>query len=198
MKKYASADDYIASCPEWETQLRLLRSIVLKNPFVKETIKWNIPVFTVHGKNVLGLSGFKSHVGLWFFQGALLQDEANVLVNAQEGKTQAMRHWKFTATDTISESLVLSYVNEAVQHQKDGKMVVIKKDTTIVIPDELKVVFEADSTLKIAFEKLSNYNQKEYATYISTAKRVTTKESRLEKIIPMILAGKGLNDKYKN
>ncbi|MBC8757335.1 YdeI/OmpD-associated family protein [Kordia sp. YSTF-M3] len=197
MKKYASVDEYIADFPEWEEKLRLLRSIVLKNPSIKETIKWNIPVFTVDGKNILGLSAFKSHVGLWFFQGALLKDEAKVLVNAQEGKTQAMRHWKFTALDAIPEALVKVYIDEAVQYQKDGKTVVMTKTSTFALPDELKTAFEANSSLKTAFEKLSNYNQKEYATYITTAKRVATKESRLQKIIPMILEGKGLNDKYK-
>ncbi|QHI35542.1 hypothetical protein IMCC3317_08880 [Kordia antarctica] len=197
MKKYASAEEYIASFPEWAAKLHVLRNIVLKNSAVKETIKWNIPVFTVDGKNILGLSAFKSHVGLWFYQGALLKDEANLLVNAQEGKTQAMRHWKFTVADIIPEDLVKVYIDEAVQYQIDGKTVVMKKDTSIVISNELKVAFEADKKLETAFEKLSNYKQKEYAEYISTAKRVATKESRLKKIIPMILEGKGLNDSYR-
>jgi len=198
MKKYTSANEYIVSFPEWEDMLHLLRSIVLKNADVVETIKWNIPVFTVNGKNVIGLSAFKSHVGLWFFQGALLKDEANVLVNAQEGKTQAMRHWKFTASDTIPEGLVKVYIDEAVQYQKEGKTVEMKKKSTVYeLPNELKVAFEANSNLKTAFKKLSNYKQKEYAEYITSAKRVATKENRLQKIIPMILEGKGLNDKYK-
>jgi len=186
MKKYASADEYIASFPEWEDKLCLLRSLVLKNPAIKETIKWNIPVFTVNGKNVVGLSAFTSHIGLWFFQGALLKDEAKVLMNAQEGKTQAMRHWKFTSDDTIPEALVKTYVDEAVQHQKDGKTVKITKTNTFIIPDELNVAFKANSELKTAFKKLSNYHQKEYCEYISSAKRVATKESRLQKIIPLI------------
>lgn len=197
MKKFQTVESYILNFPEWEEKLRLLRSIVLKNPAIKETIKWNIPVFTVDGKNILGLSAFKSHVGLWFYQGALLDDESNVLVNAQEGKTQAMRHWKFAASDQIPEALVNVYVDEAVQYQKDGKTVVLKKDTSIVLPNELKVAFNVNSSLKTAFKKLSNYNQKEYCEYISAAKRVATKESRLQKIIPMIMECKGLNDKYK-
>ncbi len=197
MKKFQTVESYILNFPEWEEKLRLLRSIVLKNPAIKETIKWNIPVFTVNGKNVVGLSAFTSYVGLWFFQGALLIDEAKVLVNAQEGKTQAMRHWKFSASDPIPEALVNVYVDEAVQYQKDGKTVVLKKDTSIVLPNELKVAFNVNSSLKTAFKKLSNYNQKEYCEYISAAKRVATKESRLQKIIPMIMECKGLNDKYK-
>jgi uncharacterized protein YdeI (YjbR/CyaY-like superfamily) len=198
MKKFKTVEAYILNFPEWEDKLRLLRNIILKNAHTEETLKWNIPVYTVDGKNIIGLSAFKSHVGLWFFQGALLKDGAKVLVNAQEGKTQAMRHWKFKASDAISEALVQHYIDEAVQYQKDGKTVLMKKKSTVVeLPIELKAAFDSNHSLKIAFEALSNYKQKEYIEYIATAKRVATKESRLAKILPMILDGKGLNDKYK-
>ena len=198
MKKYESIEDYLQSFPEWETKLRLLRSIILKNTALEEGFKWNIPVYMVDGKNILGLSAFKSYVGLWFYQGALLKDKAKVLVNAQEGKTKAMRHWKFTDTDAISESLIQSYIDEAVVYQKAGKTVPMgPKSTIISIPDELNSVLNTNSSLKTAFEALPNYKQREYTEHIATAKRVTTKESRLEKIIPMILQGKGLNDKYR-
>ncbi|MEM6687619.1 MAG: DUF1801 domain-containing protein [Bacteroidota bacterium] len=197
MKKYTSVENYIQSFPEWEEKLRLLQQIILKNPNVAETVKWSIPVYTVKGKNVLGIGTFKSHAGLWFFQGALLKDTANVLVNAQEGKTQAMRHWKFAASETIPEDLVQSYIDEAVQNQLDGKTVKFKKDQTVEIPELLATAFSEDAALAKAFQKLANYKQKEYIEHIVTAKREATKQNRLQKIIPMILEGKGLNDKYK-
>jgi uncharacterized protein YdeI (YjbR/CyaY-like superfamily) len=197
MKKPKSVEAFLQNYPEWETQLRTFQRIILENPNVTETVKWNIPVYTVKGKNVLGIGAFKSHAAIWFFQGALLKDASNVLVNAQEGKTQAMRHWKFTATDVMDESLIKSYIDEAVQNQLEGKTVTFKKEQTLEIPELLANAFTADSTLKEAFQKLSNYKQKEYIEHIASAKRETTKQSRLEKIIPMILEGKGLNDKYK-
>lgn len=197
MKKHKSVSAYLQSFPEWEDKLRTLQQIILKNPDVEETLKWNIPVYTVKGKNVVGISAFKSHAGVWFYQGALLKDEANVLVNAQEGKTQAMRHWKFAASDTIPENLVRKYIDEAVQNQKEGKTVIFKKAQTIEVPEELTAILNSDLALQEAFQKLTNYKQKEYIEHIATAKRAATKQSRLEKIIPMILEGKGLNDKYR-
>ncbi|MEM6720687.1 MAG: DUF1801 domain-containing protein [Bacteroidota bacterium] len=197
MKKYTSVEHYIESFPEWEEKLRLLQRLILENPNVAETVKWSIPVYTVNGKNVLGIGTFKSHAGLWFFQGALLKDTSKVLVNAQEGKTQAMRHWKFAASDSIPEKLVTSYINEAVQNQLDGKMVKFKKEQHLEIPELLATAFAEDANLEAAFQKLANYKKKDYIEHIANAKREATKQSRLAKIIPMILEGKGLNDKYK-
>ncbi|MGH1383445.1 YdeI/OmpD-associated family protein [Kordia sp.] len=197
MKKHKSVSAYVQSFPEWEDKLRTFQQIILKNPDVEETLKWNIPVYTVNEKNVVGFSAFKTHAGLWFYHGALLTDKANVLVNAQEGKTQAMRHWKFSASDTIPEDLVKKYIDEAVQNQKEGKTVTFKKKEAVEIPEELTAVFTSDSTVQEAFHKLTNYKQKEYIEHIATAKRAATKQSRLDKIIPMILEGKGLNDKYR-
>ncbi|WP_430408880.1 YdeI/OmpD-associated family protein [Kordia sp.] len=198
MKKFKSVEAYVQSFPEWEDKLRLLRSIILKNHDIEEGFKWSMPVYMVDGKNLIGLGSFKTHISVWFFQGALLKDAANVLVNAQEGKTKAMRHMKFTNSAVISESLIQRYIDEAVQYQKEGKTVPkVRKSVKLIIPDELKSEFDKNTALKTAFETLSNYKQKEYSEYISTAKRTATKESRLEKIIPMILDGKGLNDKYK-
>lgn len=197
MKKHTSVETYIDSFPEWEDKLRLLRKIVLENSAVTETLKWNIPVYTVNGKNVVGLGAFKSHAALWFFQGALLKDASNVLVNAQEGKTQAMRHWKFFPSDEILPELVKEYIDKAVQNQKEGKVVIMKKSPTLAFPEELKAALEESTDLQKAFQKLANYKQKEYIEHIATAKRITTKESRLKKIIPMILDGIGLSDKYR-
>ncbi len=165
---------------------------------MKETIKWGTPTYTIDGKNVIGLTAFKSYVGIWFHQGVFLKDDQGKLINAQEGKTKGLRQWRFSSYEEIEKDLVLQYVLEAIQNQKDGKEIIIKKPSTnINVPEELKVILEANKDLKNSFEKLPRFKQKEYAEYITNAKRDTTKATRLEKITPMILRGVGLGDKYR-
>lgn len=119
-----------------------------------------------------------------------------MLINAQEGKTRGMRQWRFDDVGQIDESLILQYLEEAIQNQKAGREIKPEKKA-LVIPDELKEALSADSTLTEAYDALTPGKRKEYAEYISEAKRLATKLSRLDKIKPMILSGKGLNDKYK-
>ena len=147
---------------------------------------------------MVGLGAFKSYVGIWFFQGVFLKDKKKVLVNAQEGKTKAMRQWRFSSEKEIDEKLVLEYLDEAIQNQKDGKEIKPARKKTFSLPDELVDYFSKNENVKIAFGKLTPGKKREYAEYISEAKRPDTKMKRLEKIAPMILAGAGLYDKYKN
>ncbi len=175
-----------------------LRELVIKTD-LEETFKWMFPTYTLNGKNVLAICKFKGHFGIWFFNGVFLSDSKNVLENAQEGKTQAMRHWKFKSKDEIKEKMVSAYINEAIENERKGIRLAPKKKQAIVVvlPKELKIAFENNPDLKKAFHTLSPSRQKEYAEYISGAKREQTKEARLLKIPPMILEGKGLNDKYR-
>ncbi len=132
------------------------------------------------------------------FNGVFLKDKHNMLVNAQENKTKALRQMRFKSIKEIDKDLVLQYVKEAIENQKLGKEIKPergKKET--IIPKELKVLLDADKKLKLAFENLTPFKQREYCEYISSAKREITKQSRLNKIKPMILEGCGLNDKYK-
>jgi len=94
MKKYTSVEEYIEEGSKWTNELRELRRILLKTEF-EETLKWSIPTYTINGKNVAGIAGFKDYFGIWFFNGVFLKDEEKVLINAQEGKTKAMRQWRF-------------------------------------------------------------------------------------------------------
>ena len=199
MKKASSVEEYIENHSEFSTQLNSLRQLLITTE-LEETIKWNAPTYSIKGKNVVGLGAFKNHYCLWFFNGVFLKDEANVLVNAQEGKTKALRQMRFEADDTVNSNLVLSYVKEAIQNQKLGKAIKATrtKKEDFTIPTELEFAFKGDNNLKNAFEKLSPSKQKEYCNYISEAKRESTKVSRLEKITPMIMQLKGLHDKYKN
>ncbi|TCK66646.1 uncharacterized protein YdeI (YjbR/CyaY-like superfamily) [Winogradskyella wandonensis] len=198
MKKVYSVEEYIETNNHFEKELELLREIVLKTE-LNEAIKWSAPVYDLNGKNVLGLGAFKNHFCIWFFNGVFLKDEHNLLVNAQEGKTKALRQMRFETIDDINKNLVLDYVKEAIENQRAGKEIKVeRKGKTVDIPEELKACLNNDQDLQLAFSALTPGKQREYCEYISSAKREATKVSRLEKITPMILNGVGLNDKYKN
>jgi len=164
-----------------------------------ETYKWNFPTYMINNKNVIAINKFKNHFGIWFFNGVFLSDPNKVLENAQEGKTMAMRHWKFTSLEGIDKKDITSYINEAIANQKKGLQVKVEKKpkTKIVIPVHLSITLENNEDIKTAFNKLTYSKQKDYAEYIATAKQEKTKLSRLEKIIPLILVGRGLHDQYK-
>ncbi len=183
----------------FKKELLILRKLVLSTN-LDETFKWRVPTYTHNNKNVLSLGKFKKHYGIWFFNGVFLTDPNKVLRNAQEGKTKAMRQWKFTTEDKIVPDLIIAYCNEAIENEKKGiKLPTSKKKTsTLVIPALLANVLNKRPELNIAFKKLTAYKQKEYAEYIAFAKQEKTKITRLEKIIPLIEKGIGLNDKYRN
>jgi len=126
MKKPKSVDAYIADEENWQEELVYLRELILSTG-LDEQIKWLFPCYTLKNKNVVGLAAFKDYFGLWFYQGAILTDPHNKLVNAQEGKTQAMRQWRMYDKAEIDHDLVMSYLNEAIDNEKAGKKVIITK-----------------------------------------------------------------------
>ncbi len=196
MKKSKSVEDFLKQHMEWASALKPLREVALSTG-LEETIKWGAPVYTWNGKNIIGLGAFKSYVGVWFYQGVFLKDEAKRLINAQEGKTKALRQWRFANADEIEEDVLRSYIFEAIENQKLGKEVKPERKKGVDIPLELAGALKENLDLKEAFGNFTPGKQREFAAYISEAKRAATKISRLEKIVPMILAGIGLNDKYK-
>ncbi len=197
MSKPKSVDAYIEGRENFQDLLTKLRKLALSTD-LKETIKWGMPTYTINGKNVIGISAFKNHAGIWFFQGALLKDKSGVLRNAQEGKTQAMRQWVFTQISELNEDLILSYINEAIDNEKKGKRVILKRtDKSLEMPAALSEAFNKNKKAKQSFDQLTKGRQKDYAEYISSAKREATVQSRLAKILPMIISGIGLNDQYK-
>lgn len=175
-------------------QLDILRNTLLHCGLI-ETFKWSFPTYTLKNKNIVSIGSFKEHYALWFFQGVFLSDHAKILTNAQEGKTKAMRHWKFT-TEEIDTDLVKRYVLEAIDNQKKGLEVKRQRDTSYTIPPELLGQLSQNTSVVEAFYNLTKGKQKEYANYIADAKQEKTRLKRMDKIIPMILAGKGLNDRY--
>lgn len=194
----SKVDEYIAKKENWSKELKLLRTVFDVLP-VEETIKWGAPVYVFKGKNIVGLSAFKNYCGLWFFQGSLLKDKDKVFVNAQEGKTKAMLQWRFNSIDEINTAQIKEYVLEAIENVKLGKEIKpIKTSKPVNIPEELQQELNTNKELSISFNTFSLSKQREYANYITEAKRASTKLKRLEKIIPMIITGVGLHDKYKN
>jgi uncharacterized protein YdeI (YjbR/CyaY-like superfamily) len=197
MEKIETVDQNIQSHPRWLEILLDLREL-LNATVLTETIKWGGPVYTLDGKNLLGIGAFKNHSALWFFQGALLQVNTNLLINAQEGKTKALRQIRFEAGSKIDKQELLKYIEETISLHKQGKKIKPDLKKGILIPSELSEFFEANSELKKAFSNLTPGKQRAYADYITKAKREETKQKRIEKIIPMIKVGIGLNDNYKN
>ena len=190
-------EEYIVKKEKWTKELANLRSVLLELS-LEEAIKWGAPTYLYKGKNIVGIAGFKNYFGLWFFQGGLLKDGAKVLENAQEGKTQAMRQWRFYEEKDINKDLIKAYVLESIKNFEDGKEIKPNRNKALIIPQELQNLLKDNSQLKNAFESLTKGKQREYADHISEAKREATKQKRLEKITPMIISGVGLHDKYKN
>lgn len=198
MKFAKSIEEYFAMNQQWEKELLLLREIMLSSE-AEETLKWGAPTYTINKKNVAGLGAFKSYVGIWFHQGVFLKDKHKKLLNAQEGKTKALRQWRFDSVEEITENaaLIKSYLEEAIENQKAGKSVKAEKKSELVLPEELQLAFKEDANLKTSFDQFTPGRKREFAEYVSEAKRAATRQSRMEKIKPMILAGIGLNDKYR-
>ena len=182
----------------WEQELDILARL-LEETGMESRIKWNHPVYFHAGRNVASCSGFKHHCSLWFFDGALLTDGEGVLENAQEGRTQAMRHWKFRKGDPIPEDTVAAYLREAMANAERGLTVTKAplRAEDIVWCDLLQAAFDTDPDFMAAMHKLTPGRQRDYNVHIGEAKREATQLSRLEKIRPLVLAGHGLHDKYR-
>lgn len=187
---------YFAKEGPFKKGIAILRGLANKTG-LEERYKWGVPIYTIANKNVLGILVFKNHFGIWFFDGAFLKDPKKVLENAQEGKTKAMRQWKFNSIDEIDAEGVLAYMQEAIANRKKGITLVPKRKKNVEIPTLLKEALAKKPNYKKAFDGLSPFKQREYGEYISGAKQDRTKLSRLEKILPMIAQGVGLNDAYR-
>ncbi len=181
---------------KWSEALVLLADILAKTE-LEHTIKWGADTYTFNGTNVVAFHGFKDFFSLWFYNGVFMSDPYNVLITASEGKTKSLRQWRFTALEQIDEAKILQYVSEAIEIEQQGLRLAPEKPKAIEIPEELEKTFGAQPDLEEAFNKLSPGKQKEYCEYIASAKQEATRISRLEKCIPLILNGSGLNDKYR-
>jgi uncharacterized protein YdeI (YjbR/CyaY-like superfamily) len=181
--------------PQWNELTEQLKSIIAKTELV-HTIKWGGDIYTIDNKNIVGVAAFKSHVALWFFNGAFLEDPCNVLINASEGKTKALRQWRFTAKDKVNEKRIIEYLRAAIANEKKGVKLKPEKKSTPELPEILSSALNKHRLLK-AFNALTPFKQREFIEHIVAAKRVSTQQERVEKAIPLIAEGIGLNDKYR-
>jgi uncharacterized protein YdeI (YjbR/CyaY-like superfamily) len=174
----------------WAAEIAEMRR-VLADLAMTEACKWGKPTYTVDGKNVVILQGFKEYFGLGFFQGALMKDPEKVLVRL--GRVQAGRVMKFTTvTDiTAKAATIQAYVREAIAVEKAGLRVVRTKTSDLPFPEELTERFRRDPRFKRAFEALTPGRQRGYLYHFAAAKQTATRVARIEKARPAVLEGRG-------
>ncbi len=198
MGKLKLVDAYVLKHEKWSQALDLLRESILLVG-MEECYKWSAPVYAFKKKNVVGLGAFKNHFGVWFFNGVLLKDVSEKLHNAQEGKTTAMRQWRFHSLEEVVENLeeIEMYLRESMANVEVGNVMMPRIKKVLIIPQELEDEFQKVTGLKSAFDELNLTKKREFVAHLDSAKREKTKIDRLNKIVPMIWEGKGLNDKYR-
>ena len=202
-KSTNTVDEYIANLTQWHDEVARLREIIL-SAGLDETIKWGTPVYTAPGPdgkpaNIVGIVAFKAHFALWFYQGALLSDPDRILTITEGGKAKAMRQWRFEAPKDIKPRPIKAYVKEAAALAAEGQAIKPeRRGDGVELPPELATALKSKPKIRKAFDALTPGKRREYAAHIAEAKRDATKRSRIEKILPMIEAGVGLHDKYKN
>ena len=180
---------------QWQEEYLMLRKIIL-DCGLKEELKWGVPCYTLSGKNVVLMHGFKEYCALLFHKGALLKDTDSILVQQTEN-VQAARQIRFTGTEEIEEleAVLKAYIFEAMEVEKAGLKVELKKTRDFDSPEELQQVLEENPEFKTAFESLTPGRQRGYILYFAAPKQSKTRVSRIEKYWDQILKGKGLNDK---
>lgn len=188
-------DQYIGKHLKFEALLYTLRNILLESG-LEETIKWGAPTYILNNKNLIGLAAFKNHVSLWFHQGVFLKDECQVLINAQE-KTKYMRQMRFKCLYDLDENVVRQYINECVLNAKNVTPILPQNKKLLILPESLLAAVESNQEVKSTFEALSLSKKREFGEYIAEAKRESTVNARLNKVMELLARGQGLNDKYK-
>jgi uncharacterized protein YdeI (YjbR/CyaY-like superfamily) len=189
-----AVDDYIDNAQKWREALTALRAIVLDCQ-LDETIKWGVPCYTFQGRNVVLMHTFKEYCALLFHKGALLSDPAGLLIQQTEN-TQATRQIRFTNALEVSErkASLQAYIHEALELEKAGAQVSLKKTVDYSVPAEFQRQLDENAELKTAFGSLTPGRQRAYLLHFAAPKQAKTRESRIEKCVPQILAGKGLTD----
>lgn len=187
-------DFFFEKANSWQKEFQKLRNIVL-DCGLEETLKWGQPCYTYQNSNVVLIHGFKEYCALLFFKGALLNDSNAILIQQTEN-VQAARQVRFTNLKDITkiEKTLKAYIYEAIEAEKAGLKVVLKKTAAFKMPDEFKNKLAKNTALKKAFEALTPGRQRAYLLHFAQPKQSATRESRIEKYTPHILAGKGLND----
>ena len=187
-------DFYFKKAGPWQEEVEQLRAIVLSCG-LDEELKWGSPCYVFEKKNVVLIHTFKEYCALLFFKGALLKDPRGILVQQSEN-VQAARQIRFTDVNEIikKQRVLKAYIQNAIEVEKAGLKVALRKTTEYSIPDELRRMFEKNQGLRKAFYALTPGRQRGYLLHFSSAKQSKTREARIEKNIPRILEGYGLDD----
>ena len=187
-------DVQVPYAKKWQKEAGKLRKIVLDCDLVVE-IKWSKLCFTYQKKNVAIVIPLKESCALSFFKGALLKDPKHILQKI--GQAQAGRWIKFTSVKEITamQSTLRNYIYEAIEVEESGKEVILKKISEYPVPEELQARLDAAPGLRAAFEALTPGRRKSYIFHVSGAKQVKTRAARVEKCVPMILSGRGFNER---
>lgn len=188
------ADWYFTKNKTWQEEIEVLRTIVLSCGLTEE-LKWGCPCYTFEKRNIVLIHVFKEYCAYLFFKGALLKDDNNILVQQTEN-VQAGRQVRFTNVKEIvkNEKMLKAYIYEAIEVEKAGLKVPLKKTTEFKMPEEFEKKLAKDKALKTAFYALTPGRQRGYLLHFSQPKQSRTREARIEKSIQQILDGKGLND----
>ncbi len=187
-------DFYFSKAGKWQKEIKKLRTILLDCDLVEE-VKWGCPCYMFEKKNIVLIHTFKEYCALLFFKGALLKDKKGILIQQTEN-VQSARQMRFTnLTELIKlEKTIKAYVYEAVEVEEAGLKVELKETKEYTVPEEFQKKLTKNAALKKAFYALTPGRQRGYLLYFSAAKQSSTRESRIEKYIPIILQGKGVND----
>lgn len=187
-------DHVLQEATKWREEVEALRTIVL-NCGLTEELKWYQPCYTFQGKNIVLIHGFKEYCALLFFKGVLLRDPKSILIQQTEN-VQAARQVRFTALREIVKlkPTLKSYIQEAIEVEKSGAKVKLKKTSEFKIPEEFENKLKEVPALKTAFAALTPGRQRGYLFYFSQPKQSKTREARVEKYLPHIFNGKGLDD----
>jgi uncharacterized protein YdeI (YjbR/CyaY-like superfamily) len=197
-KTNPKVDAYLHKAKKWREETAKLRTIILGCGLTEE-LKWDKPCYTFQESNIVIVQGFKECCALLFCKGALLKDPKGILKKPGEN-TQAARRIEFTDIREIvgMQTILKAYIHEAIAVEKAGLEVIYKKPSEFIIPQEVQKKLDAIPALKTAFAALTPGRQRGYLLYFSAAKQSQTRTSRVEKCMPQILKGKGLNDDYNN
>ncbi len=187
-------DAFLKTQDRWQEEFKLLRAIV-QECNLTEDLKWGQPCYTLDGKNIVLIHGFKEYCALLIFKGVLLKDPKGLLIQQTEN-VQSGRQIRFTSTKEIVKlkTVIKSYIKEAIEIEKSGIKVEHKKSEDFPVPTELTAKFKTTPALKKAFNALTPGRQRAYLLFFAGAKQSKTRQARIDKSIPQIMAGKGLND----
>jgi uncharacterized protein YdeI (YjbR/CyaY-like superfamily) len=188
-------DQFLEKSSNWKKEMTLLREIILDNKELTEDYKWMHPCYTLQGKNVVLIHGFKDYCALLFHKGALLKDPEGILIQQTEN-VQSARQIRFTGINQIKQqkAVIKDYIKEAIAIERSGQKVTLKETKDFSIPKELAMKLKEDKNLNNAFYALTPGRQRAYLFYFGQAKQSQTRVSRVEKYIPKILDGKGIDD----